>query len=121
MKLAAGLGIGAVATAALASILLGGGFARDVWLGMAGPALAVVTAWIVVERTFRIQPERLTAVQARLFVAKMLFFGAYVGGVLGTGLARPTPFMAAFTIYFVVLYGVHAFALHRLMRVTPTH
>jgi hypothetical protein len=121
MKLAAGIGIGAVATAALASVLVGGGSATDVWLGMAGPALAVVTAWIVVERTFRTRPERLTAVQARLFAAKMLFFGAYVGGVLGTELARPYPFMFAFTVYFVILYGVHAFALHRLMSVGATH
>lgn len=121
MKLAAGLGIGAVATAGLASVLVGGGFARDVWLGMLGPSLAVVTAWMVVERTFRVQPKRLTAVQARLFVAKMLFFGAYVGVILGTGLARPFPFMFAFTAYFVVLYGVHAFALHRLMSVETTH
>jgi hypothetical protein len=82
---------------------------------MFGPAFAVVSAWLIVERTYRKNPNQLTGVQARLFLAKMLFFGAYVAGVLGTGLARPLPFMATFSAYFVLLYGIHAVALHRLV------
>jgi hypothetical protein len=115
MKLAGWVSIGSIASAGLLAALPGGDFAREIWLGMMGPAVAVITAWLVVERTNRKHPDQLTGVQARLFFGKMLFFGAYVAGVLGTGIARPYPFMVTFTAYFVLLYGIHAFALHRLV------
>jgi len=48
------------------------------------------------------------------FVAKMLFFGAYVAVMLEVVGVRPVPFVVSFTAYFIALYLAEALLMRRL-------
>jgi hypothetical protein len=83
-------------------------------MGMAAPLVAATISWVLAERTYRQDPERLTRVMVGGFAAKMAFFGAYVTVVI-TGLhLQPVPFVASFTGYFIGLYLIEALLLRRL-------
>jgi uncharacterized membrane protein YeaQ/YmgE (transglycosylase-associated protein family) len=83
-------------------------------VGMLGPLAAVLASWLVAERTYRVNPERLTAVMIAAFAAKMLFFGTYVAVMLSVFSFRPVPFVASFTGHFIGLYAMEAVYLNRL-------
>jgi hypothetical protein len=106
---AAGVGSWLVAT-----MVAGGNTAAEVLSGMLGPLAAAIASWIVAERTYRANPERLTAVMIAAFAAKMLFFGAYVAVMLKVLAFRPIPFVASFTGHLIGLYGMEALYLRRL-------
>ena len=98
----------------LATTVLGAQAALEISLGTAGPLLAACGSWMVIERTMRRDPTQVTPLMMTLFVAKMLFFGAFVvGAVLGLHL-RLVPFMVSFTSAFVTLYLIEALYLQRL-------
>jgi hypothetical protein len=99
--LAATLGFGA--HAALAALL-----------GMAGPLVVAVTTWLMAEQTYRRNPAALTGLMIAGFVGKMVFFGAYVAGVVWL-LGQPAvPFAVSFTGSFISLHLIEALALRRL-------
>ena len=82
--------------------------------GMVGPLLAACASWVAVERMHAAAPERVMSVMLTGFMAKMMFFGLYVAGMLrGLELQR-TPFVVSFTVYFVALYAMEALFLKRL-------
>ena len=93
---------------------LGGRVHPEVLFGMLGPLAAACGTWIAVERTYRSQPERLTAVMVGGLAVKAVFFGVYVIGMLRGLDLRPTPFVVSFTGYFVALYAMEALFLKRL-------
>jgi uncharacterized membrane protein len=115
MKLISGMTIGALATALALSWTPGIG-TLEAWLGMAGPLTVAVVGWALVERTWKRDPRALTGMQVTLFVAKMIFIGAYLGLIIGMGWVEPIPFAASFTGYFLAFYGIEAAALYRLLR-----
>lgn len=86
----------------------------DVLFGMIGPLVAVSGSWILAERTYTARPEALTTAMIAAFAFKLVFFGAYVAVMIGLVHVRPGPFIASFTSYFVVLYGMEALFLRRL-------
>jgi hypothetical protein len=88
--------------------------AVEVLLGMLGPLLVTAATWVLVERTCRRDPARLTPLMLSAFAAKMLFFGAYVAIVLRILGVRPVPFVVSFTGYFIALYALEALYLRRL-------
>ncbi len=83
-------------------------------LGLAGPLAAATASWVLSERTFRRRPAALTSVMIAAFAAKLVFFGAYVAVMIGVLSLPPVPFVASFTVAFIVLHLVEAFALRRL-------
>ena len=80
-----------------------------------GAALAMTTiSWVLTERVYTRDPQRLTGVLIAAFAAKMLFFGVYVAVMLKVlGLAA-TPFVVSFTGYFITLYLTEALLMRRL-------
>jgi hypothetical protein len=82
--------------------------------GMAGPLAMAAGSWVLAERTFRRNPERLTGVMAALFVAKMVFVALYVAVVVRVMAVPAVPFAISFTAYFIGLYSVEAVCLRRL-------
>ena len=88
----------------------------DVFLGMAGPLVAVIVSWVVAERTYRLRPDRLTTVMIGAFAAKVVFFGVYVALVLWTSARGPFAFIMSFVGYFTGLYLMEALYLRRLFR-----
>jgi hypothetical protein len=111
LMIVASLGSALVAIAAA-----GTDVARDVVIGMAGPLAAVVATWLVVERTWRTSPARLTNTMFTAFAVKMVFFAAYVVAAIKLSGVRPLPFVASFTSYFIALYAVEAVLMTRLFR-----
>ena len=92
--------------------------ARAALFGMLGPLLVAIVAWVVMERTHRSAPERLTTVMATAFGAKMVFFGIYVAVMLKVLAVPLVPFVVSFTSYFIGLYLIEAFCLWRLSAVS---
>jgi hypothetical protein len=73
-----------------------------------------VVSWIVIERTSRSHPERLTGVMVMGLAVKAAFFGAYVVAMLRVIGLRPVPFVISFTGYFIALHMTEALFLRRL-------
>jgi hypothetical protein len=97
-----------------ATALFGTRFGIDILGGMIGPLTAACATWALTERTYRAAPERLTALMAAGFGAKVVFFAAYVT-VMVRGLGvHPIPFVASFTAYFVALLLAEALAMRKL-------
>jgi len=108
--------VGCVASWLLASAVTGRGWALDMGVGMAGPLVAAAGSWMMIERTFRKDPARVTAVMYQSLAMKMLFFGAFVvGGVRGLNL-HPVPFVVSLASYFITLHVIEAMWLRRLFQ-----
>lgn len=88
-------------------------------LGIAGPLVVAIGSWTLAERTWRREPERLTAVMIAAFAGKLIFFAAYVALMLSVLSLRPIPFVASFTTAFIALHLAEALALKRLFRQSP--
>ena len=99
-----------IATTALVGTRIG----VDVLLGMIGPLVVASATWVLMEGTFRRNPEHLTSVMVMAFAGKILFFGVYVAVVLKVLSVRPVPFVASFTCYFIALHLTEALCLRRL-------
>jgi hypothetical protein len=105
---------GSIAAAAVAIGIAGRGRGAEVLLGMLAPLLATAVSWVLIERTFKRDPQRLTGLMIGAFGAKMLFFGAYVAVMFTVIGVQPVPFIASFTGYFIVLYLTEALLMRRL-------
>jgi hypothetical protein len=98
----------------VAAAVLGRQTGVEVLLGMLAPLAVATSTWVMAERTFRRDPQRLTALMMTAFVGKMVFFGAYVVMMLAVFKLRPVPFVVSFTSYFIGLYLIEALCLRRL-------
>ena len=111
----------AMAGASVASVLVAGALVDPrarlaVLLGMLGPLLMTTGSWVLIERTYREQRQKLTSVMIAAFAFKLVFFGVYVAVMIRVVALRPLPFIASFIGYFAGLYLMEALYLHRLLR-----
>jgi uncharacterized membrane protein YdfJ with MMPL/SSD domain len=91
----------------------------EILFGMLGPLAATSGTWMLAERIYRQRAEALTTVMATAFVAKIVFFGAYLAIMILLLRFRPVPFVVSFTIYFIGLYLMEALYLRRLFSERP--
>ena len=104
----------AVATWLAATLGFGAETATATLFGIAGPLVVAVVSWVAAEQAYRRDPVSLTGIMMAGFVAKMVFFGAYVAVVI-KGLSQPAvPFAVSFTGAFIALHVIEALALRRL-------
>ena len=89
---------------------------NPVLAGVLGPLVAVVATWVLVSRTFRRDPARVTGVMLGAFFAKVVFFAAYVIVMIKVLSVESTPFVVSFAASFVTLYAVEAIMFARLFR-----
>ena len=101
-----------------AAVVVDSRTALEALLGMTGPLVVVCGTWLLMERTYRVNPERLTSMMMAAFAAKMVLFGAYVAVMLGVLSLRPVPFIASFTTSFIALYLMQALCLRRMLAET---
>ena len=94
--------------------MAGAGANPEVLYGMLGPLVVAAASWIVIERTYTSNPERLTGVMVQGLAIKAVFFGAYVAVVVSVLFPRPVPFIVSFTGYFIALHFIEALCLQRL-------
>ena len=114
MKPVGGMTAASVLSWLVATAVLGTHIGAELFLGMIAPLGVAACTWLLIERTYRRHPERVTALMVTGFGAKMVFFGAYVVIVLKALSLRPIPFVASFTAYFIALHLTEAFCLRRL-------
>ena len=108
--------IGASVMSWLATVaLFGATTGVVVLLGMIGPLAVATATWVLVERTYRNNPDRLTSLMVAGFAGKMVFFGAYVTVMLRLLSLPPVPFVVSFTSYFIALHVMEALCLQRLL------
>jgi hypothetical protein len=100
-------------SAVVASAVVDNG--RSVWLGMLAPLVVASVSWVVMERVYKLNPQRLNSVMMSAFAAKLVFFGAYVALALTAFGVRPVPFVISLTGYFIALHLVEAILLKRLL------
>ena len=93
-----------------------GGANPEVLFGMLAPLVVAAGSWMVMERTYRSNPERLTGVMVQGLAIKAVFFGAYVVGMLRVVGLRPVPFVVSFTSYFIALHVTEAVFMRRLFK-----
>jgi hypothetical protein len=93
-----------------------GGANPEVLCGMLAPLVVAAVSWMVMERTYRSSPERLTGVMVQGLAIKAVFFGAYVVGMLRVVGLRPVPFVVSFTGYFIALHVTEAVFMRRLFK-----
>ena len=91
----------------------------EVLVGALGPLAAAAGSWVLMKRTYRRAPGRLTAVMIGAFVGKMLFFAAYVVAAVGVLALRPVPFVVSFTVCFIGFHMIEALGLRRLLAGGP--
>jgi hypothetical protein len=106
--------VASVTSSVAASLLLGKGIALEILMGMLGPLVVASGTWVVMEQTYRRDPERLTGLMFKAFAVKMLLFAAYVVVALKVFMLRPVPFVTSFTTYFIALHLTEALWLRRL-------
>jgi len=106
--------IGASVGAWLVLTFSAGDLNPEALFGMLGPLASACVTWVVVARAAAGAPERVTGVMVTGLVVKMVFFGAYVAGMLkGAGL-RPVPFVVSFAGFFIALHVMEAVFLRRV-------
>jgi hypothetical protein len=114
MKAVASMMAASLAAAVAAIAIAGRETSAGVFLGMLAPLAAAGVSWVMIERTFKRDPQQLTALMIGAFVAKMLFFGAYVALILAVVGVQPVPFVVSFTGFFIALYLTEALLMRRL-------
>jgi hypothetical protein len=106
--------IGSIVSGLAIGALTGMRTVGEIWLGMLAPLAVVSVSWILTERVYRQHPERLTGMMIGAFAGKLVFFGVYVGLVIGMLRVQPVPFVVSLTSYFIVLHLIEALWLKRL-------
>ncbi len=114
MKAAGWMIAASVFSASTAAAIGGRQTVAAVLLGMLAPLAAAGVSWVLIERTYRRDPERLTPLMIGAFGVKILFFGAHTAVMLTVVGLHPLPFVASFTSYFIALYLTEALLMRRL-------
>ncbi len=120
MKLSGALVAVCVATWGVFAALVVPEAGEAAFLGMAAPLLVGIATIVMVERTTRTALSALTARMTIAFLAKMVFYAAYVSVVIARVTTDPFPFIVSFTVYFVALQITEAVYFKTLFAQTGT-
>ena len=82
--------------------------AVEILLGMLSPLLWAIGTLILVDRTYRKAPQKLTSVMTKAFMGKILSYGVYVSIIVGFYSFQALPFAVSFTVYFIGLHLTEA-------------
>jgi hypothetical protein len=104
---------------ALVALLTGGEARAAVLLGVLGPFAAAAGTWVLVERTYRRTPERMSRLMVVLFGAKLVLIGAFVAVVIVMLSQGAALFVVSFTAQYVTLHAIEALCLRRLFSRGP--
>jgi hypothetical protein len=96
------------------SLIAGSDKIGAAFLGMLGPLAGAVATWMILQRAHARAPERTSGVMIKLFAAKLVLFGAYVGAVLSSRPPWAMVFVVSFTSQYIVLHFMEAVFLRRL-------
>ena len=86
----------------------------EVVYGFLAPLMAVAISWVAVKRAYRANPAGLMPVLLVGMVLKLIFLAAYAAVMLRVLHLQPVPFVATFTVSFIVLHNIEALLMRRL-------
>jgi len=92
------------------------GLAVPVFAGLLGPLAAAVATWVMLARAYRRDPASVMGVAAMAFLAKVVFFVAYVVAAIKIAGLPAQAFAVSFVAWFITLYAAQAVQLRRLFR-----
>ena len=90
------------------------GAALEVGLGVTGPLVVAIVSLVLMDRTYKHSPERLTRLMVYAFLAKLVFFGLYMAVTVSMLSLDVLWFAGSFTVAFVALHLAEALYLQRL-------
>ena len=88
--------------------------APAVLLGMLGPLVVATGSLAAMDRAYRRSPERVSKLMLRLFLGKIVAFGAYVALAIAVLSLDPIWFIGSFTVSFIAFHLAEAVHLQRL-------
>ncbi len=98
----------------LGTVLIAPNAGIELLLGMMMPLVMAVGTMTLFERSFARDPRQLTPLMIKAFGAKMVLVGGYVAVILGLTALDPVPFIASFSLYYIVLHLTEALQLRSL-------
>ena len=105
---------GVVLTASVVVAAAAPDSALEVLAGMAGPLVVGVGSLVLMDRTYKRSPERLTRLMVKALLAKLVFFGVYMMLAASMLSLDALWFAGSFTVSFVALHLAEALHLQRL-------
>ena len=121
MRAAGYVTAGCLVSGVLVATLLVPHAGLEVLLGMIAPLAVAIASFAFVERTFRRDPARLTAVMIQAFAVKLVLFGGYITVGIRVLALETLPFILSFVTYFLALHVLEAAHLRRLVTATPSN
>jgi hypothetical protein len=94
--------------------LIAGGmeqYFKEIFLGMISPLVIGVLSIFYIDGIQKKSPEKMTNVILKMFVGKMIFYGAYFIYVFTFYTFTPVPFIISFSGYFITLHVCEALFL----------
>jgi hypothetical protein len=92
------------------------GLAQPVFGGLIGPLVAVVATWAAVVRSYRRDPASVMPAMVKAFMAKVVFFVAYVVVMIKVAALPARAFGISFVTCFIALYAAEALLFKRWFR-----
>jgi hypothetical protein len=90
----------------------------EAFAGVFGPLVSASASWLVVARTFRTAPERVTGRMVAGFAAKAVFFAGYLVVMMRVLELSSMVFVVSFVGSFILLHLIEAVCLKRLFATT---
>ena len=87
----------------------------EVLYGFLAPLAVVFVSWLVVKRAYRANPAGLMPVLLVGMLLKLMFLAAYAAVMLRVLHLQTVPFVATFTVSFIVLHNIEALLMRRLV------
>lgn len=98
--------------------LIAGGmeqYFKEIFLGMISPLVIGVLSIFYIDDIQKKSPEKLTNVILKMFVGKMIFYGAYFIFIFTFYTFTPVPFIISFSGYFITLHVCEALFLKSII------
>ncbi|MCY4602336.1 MAG: hypothetical protein OXF27_20735 [Acidobacteria bacterium] len=102
-----------VVAAGAAAVAIAPWAALEVVLGVTGPLAVGIGSLVLMDRTYKRSPERMTRLLVRAFLAKLVFFGIYMTLTVSMLSLDAIWFAGSFAGSFVALHLAEALHLQR--------
>ena len=89
-------------------------YRSEIFLGMILPLLLGIYSMSRNKHVYNKTPLKLTGTMTINFFLKLIIYGLYFVIILGFYTFREVPFIVSFVGFFIVLYGIEAYYLHKL-------
>ena len=91
-------------------------YIKEIFIGMTAPLLVTVFSILWINKVFKLDSTKVTAVMTKSFFIKMVLFALYFIIILSFYAFEPIPFVISFTSFFILFYLIEAIFLQKLFQ-----